>query len=162
MQLELFCQFRDQEYKCIIKYVIKRWLSLEAAFDRALRLLASLTPYFLSEEDKSPRFERLRQHFENPMLEAYLLFYQLLLKVLIKLNLLLHREDPLISRVPGNIQRFLKKLALTFLNLDVIDESDNPPQIDFKDTNNQKSGDVKKGVLCGLILRFLYSVNLIR
>ena len=162
MQLELFCQFRDQEYKCIIKYVIKRWLSLEAAFSRALRLLASLTPYFLSEEDKSPRFERLRQHFENPMLEAYLLFYQLLLKVLIKLNLLLHRENPLISRVPGNIQRFLKKLALTFLKLDVIDESDNPPQIDFKDTNNQKSGDVKKGVLCGLILRFLYSVNLIR
>ena len=109
--------------QCIIKYVIKRWLSLEAAFGRALRLLSSFTPYFLSEEDKSPRFERLHQHFENPMLEAYLLFYQLLLRVLIKLNLLLHREDPLISCGPGNIQRFLKKLALKFLNLDVIDET---------------------------------------
>ena len=96
------------------------------------------------------------------MLEAYLLFYQFSLEIFIKLNLLLQREDPLIPRVHGYIQRFLKKLALKFLNLDVIDENDNPTQIDFEDTNNQKSGDVKKGVLCGLILRFLYSVNLIR
>ena len=127
-----------------------------------MRLLPSLTSYFLSEEDKSPRFKRLLEHFKSPMLEAYLLFYQFSLKVFIKLNLLLQREDPLISRVHGHIQRFLKKLALKFLNLDVIDENDNPTQIDFEDTNNQKSGDVKKGVLCGLILRFLYSVNLIR
>ena len=96
-------------------------LSLEAAVGRALRLLTSLTSYFLSQEDKSPRFEILREHFENPMLEAYLLFYQFSLKVFIKLNLLLYREDPLISRVHGHIQRFLKKLALKFLDLDVID-----------------------------------------
>ena len=96
------------------------------------------------------------------MLEAYLLFYQFSLKVFIKLNLLLQREDPLISRVHGYIQRFLKKLVLKFLNLDVIDENDNPAQSDFEDTNNQRSGNVKKCVLCGLILRFLCSVNLIR
>ena len=135
---------------------------LEAAVGRALRLLPSLTSYFLSEKDKSPQFERLREHFENSMLEAYLLFYQFLLKVFIKLNLLLQREDHLISRVHGHIQRFLKKLALKFLNLDVIDEDDNPAQIDVENTNNQKNGNVKRGVLCGLILRFLYSVNLIR
>ena len=162
MQLELFCQFRDQEYKRIIKYISTRWLSLDAAVSRVLRLLLSLTSYFLSQEDKSPQFERLREHFENPMLETYLLFYQFSLKVFIKLNLLLQREDPLISRVHGHIQRFLKKLALKFLNLDVIDESGNPAQIDFDDINNQKSGNTKKGVLCGLILRFPYSVNLIR
>ena len=68
----------------------------------------------------------------------------------------------MISRVHGYIQRFLKKLVLKFLNLDVIDENDNPAQIDIEDTNNQKSSDVKEGVLCRLILRFLYSVNLIR
>ena len=158
----MFCQFRDQEYKRIIKYISTRWLSLGAAVGRVLRLLQSLTSYFLSQEDKSPQFERLREHFENPMLETYLLFYQFSLKVFIKLNLLLQREDPLISRVHGHIQRFLKKLALKFLNLDVIDESGNPAQIDFDDINNQKSGNTKKGVLCGLILRFPYSVNLIR
>ena len=159
MQLESFCQFHDQKYKRIIKYISARWLSLEVAVGHALRLLPSLTSYFLSEEDKSPRFERLREHFENPMLEAYLLFYQFSLKVFIKLNLLLQREDPLISCVHGRIQRFLKKLALKFLSLDVIDENDDPAQIDFEDTNNRKSGNVKKGVLCGLILNFLHSVQ---
>ena len=112
MQLELFCQFRDQEYKRIIKYISTRWLSLEATVGRALRLFPSLTSYFLSQDDKSPRFEKLREHFKNPMLEAYLLFYQFSLKVFIKLNLLLQREDPLISRVHGHIIRFLKKLEL--------------------------------------------------
>ena len=96
------------------------------------------------------------------MQKAYLLFYQFSLKVFIKLNLLLQREDPLISRVHCHIQRFQKKLALKFLNLDVTDKSGNPAQIDFEATNNQKSGDVKKGVLHRLIVRFLYSVNLIR
>ena len=90
------------------------------------------------------------------------MFYQLSLKVFIKLNLLLQREDHLISRVYGNIQRFLKNFALKFLNLDVIDERDNPAQIDFENTNSQKSSNVKEDVLCGLILRFLYSAYLIR
>ena len=96
------------------------------------------------------------------MLEAYLLFYQFSVKAFIKLNLLLQREDPLISCVHGHIQRFLKKLTLKFLNLDIINENNNPAQIDFEVFNNQKSSNVKKGVLCGLILRFLYSVHLIR
>ena len=78
------------------------------------------------------------------MLKAYLLFYQLSLKVFIKLNLLLQREEPLISRVHGHIQRFLKRLASKFLNLDVTDKSANPAQIDLEDTNNQKSGNVKR------------------
>ena len=77
-------------------------------------------------------------------------------------RVLAKNKNTLISRVHGHIQRFLKKLTLKFLNLDVIDEGGNPAQIDFEDTNNQKSGNVKKGVLCGLILRFLYSVNLIK
>ena len=106
MQLKSFCQFRDEEYKRIIKYISTRWLSLESAVARALRLLPSLTSYFLSEEDKSPRFERLREHFENLMLEAFLLFYQFSFKVFVKLNLLLQRKDPLISRVDGHIQKF--------------------------------------------------------
>ena len=77
-------------------------------------------------------------------------------------RVLAKNKNTLISRVYGHIQRFLKKLTLKFLNLDVIDEGGNPAQIDFEDTNNQKSGNVKRGVLFGLILRFLYSVNLIR
>ena len=80
------------------------------------------------------------------MQRAYLLFYQFSLKVFINLNLLLQREDALISSVHGHIQRFLKKLVLKFLNLVVIDENDNAVQIDFEGNNNQKESNVKKGV----------------
>ena len=80
------------------------------------------------------------------MQRAYLLFYQFSLKIFINLNLLLQREDALISSVHGHIQRFLKKLVLKFLNLVVIDENDNAVQIDFEGNNNQKEGNVKKGV----------------
>ena len=59
MQLQSFFQFHDPQYKHIIKYISIRWLSLEAAVGRALRLLPLLTSYFLSEEDKSPQLERL-------------------------------------------------------------------------------------------------------
>ena len=52
----------------------------------------------------------------------------------------------MISRVHGHIQRFLKKLALKFLNLDVIDENDNPAKIDFENTNNQKRALMLKRV----------------
>ena len=77
------------------------------------------------------------------MLEANLLFYQFSLKVFIKLNLLLQIEDPFVYRVHGHIQRFLKKLVLKFLNLVVINENDNPAQIDFEDNKNQNEGNVK-------------------
>ena len=80
------------------------------------------------------------------MLKAYLLFYQFSLKVFINFNLLLQREYPLISRVHGHIQRFLKKLVLSILNLDVIDVNDNPAQIDFEDINNQKKALMLKSV----------------
>ena len=125
MQLELFCQFGDQEYKRIIKYISTNWFSLETAVGRALRLLPSLTSYFLSEENKSPRFERLREH-QKSHAGGLLIVSSVFIEGFRKLNLLLQREDPLISRVHGHIQRFLKKLALKFLNLDVIDESGNP------------------------------------
>ena len=59
MQLQSFFEFHDPEYKRIIKYISIRWISLEAAVGRALRLLPLLTSYFLSEEDKSPQLERL-------------------------------------------------------------------------------------------------------
>ena len=73
------------------------------------------------------------------MLEAHLLFYQFSLK----LNLLLQIEDPFVYRIHGHIQRFLKKLVLKFLNLVVINENDNPAQIDFEDNKNQNEGNVK-------------------
>ena len=59
MQLESCFEFHNPEYKRIIKNISIRWLSLEAAVGRTLRLHPLLISYFLSEEDKSPQFERL-------------------------------------------------------------------------------------------------------
>ena len=73
------------------------------------------------------------------MLEAHLLFYQFSLK----LNLSLQIQDSFVYHIHGHIQRFLKKLVLKFLNLVVINENDNPAQIDFEDNKNQKEGNVK-------------------
>ena len=66
------------------------------------------------------------------------------------------------SRCLRSYSKISEEIGLEVLNLDVADENDNPAQIDSENTNNQISGNVKKSVLCGLMLRFLYSVNLIR
>ena len=49
--------------------------------------IPSLKSYFLSEDNAAPRFVRLKSHFEEPMTETYLMFYQSALQSFIKLNL---------------------------------------------------------------------------
>ena len=49
--LEEFCLFCEQEYRKIIKYVSTRWLSLEAAVTRSLKIYPSLRSYFLSADE---------------------------------------------------------------------------------------------------------------
>ena len=46
--LKSYCIFCDQEYKSIIKHVSTRWLSLENAVERMLKLYPSLVSYFKS------------------------------------------------------------------------------------------------------------------
>ena len=74
-----------------------RWLSLEAAVGRALKIYPSLKSYYLYEQDASARFVRLENHFNNALFETYLLFYQSAFQVFMKFNLFLQRHDPLIA-----------------------------------------------------------------
>ena len=112
-----FCDFMQQEYRSIIKYISTRWLSLEAAVTRILKQYESLKSYFLSENEKGNRFERLVEKFQCPMTEVYLLFYQYALQSFIRFNLYLQREDPLVSKLHTQIQRFLKDLACKFIRI---------------------------------------------
>ena len=139
VQLESFCQFRDQEYRHIIKYVSMRWLSLEAAVGHALKLLPSLKSYFLSEEDNLPRFERLQAQFENPLLDVYLLFYQFALQVFITFNMLLQRQDPLVSQLNCHIKKFFRKLGCKFLNINTLANTE-LANADYKNAKSQKNG----------------------
>ena len=97
--LEEYCCFCDVQYRKIIKYISTRWLSLETAVDRALKVYAGLRSYFLSEYSSEQRFIRLQTLFDTPMTEVYLLFYQSILPVFNHFNQFLQREDPCIHLV---------------------------------------------------------------
>ena len=79
--LEEYCCFCDVNYKKIIKHISTRWLSLETAVERALKLFNGLRSNFLSEGCTEARFNRLRRLFDDPLSEIYLLFYQSVLPV---------------------------------------------------------------------------------
>jgi len=48
----------------------------------------------MSEEESQARFQQLSKALEDPMVEIYLLFYQAVLPIFTRINLLLQREDP--------------------------------------------------------------------
>ena len=52
-----------------------RWLSLESAVERILQICSASKSYFLSEHKSEARFRRLKELYEDPMFEIYLLFY---------------------------------------------------------------------------------------
>ena len=137
--LDDFCRFSRQDYCKIIKYVSTRWLSLEAAVGRALKISPVLKSYFLSEQDTSLRFVRLENHFNNALVEIYLLFYQSGLQVFIKFNLFLQRDVPVIARLHGSIQQFLRNLRCKFLTAAALENSD-PKEIEFENPRHQKEG----------------------
>ena len=116
-----------------------RWLSLEVAVGRALKIYPALKFYFLSEQDTSPRFVRLQNHFNDAMVEIYLLFYQSVLQVFIKFNLFFQRDDPLIARLHGSIQQFLRNLGCKFLTVAALANSE-PKEIEFENPRYQKEG----------------------
>ena len=112
-----YCQFVDNQYRAIVKYVSTRWLSLEAAVTRVLKQYEGLKSYFLSESDSSARFNRLKKCLKDPMTEIHLLFYQAVLQPFIRFNMFLQREEPIISLLHGQINEFLLRLACKFLTV---------------------------------------------
>ena len=116
-----------------------RWLSSEAAVGCALKIYPALKSYFLSEQDTSPCFVPLQNHFNNAVVEIYLLFYQSVLQVLIKFNLFLQRDDSLIARLHGSVQQFLRNLGCKFLTVAALANSD-PKEIEFENSRYQKEG----------------------
>ena len=44
-----YCTFCDTQYRKVLKHISTRWLSLELAIDRTLRVYSGLKSYFLSE-----------------------------------------------------------------------------------------------------------------
>lgn len=114
-KLAEYAEFCDQEYRQIVKHVSTRWLSLEKSVTRTLTQYASLKSYFLSEQESTARFKRLKDAFKDPITEVYLLFFQAALQIFMQLNLFLQREEPLIGAMNQAIRRFLRLLACKFV-----------------------------------------------
>ena len=119
-----------------MRYVSVRWLSLEAAIMRALKLYTSLCSYFKSENESQPRFKRLQKIFSNPLTEAYLLFFQSVLSCFTSLNLLLQREYPNIFLVADAIRSFLRTTFSKFLTIQAIKSNNDITLVNFTDHSN--------------------------
>lgn len=139
--LREFCTFCDSEYREVVRYVSVQWLSLERAVYRILQLFQPLKSYFSSESESQARFRRLVTAFEKPMTEVYLLFYESVLPVFTRVNLLLQREDLNIFLVADAIRAFLKKLLSKFVTLQAIREQEDITDVNFLDPKNQLGDD---------------------
>lgn len=138
--LEEYCCFCDVGYKQVLKHVSTRWLSLETAIERILKLYPGLRSYFLSECCEQARFKRLQSLFSDPLTEIYLLFYQSVLPAFNHFNLFLQREDPCIHLVYDHCYNLLKKILCKFVKAVVIKASACLSEVDFT-CANQLSDD---------------------
>lgn len=135
--MEKYSEFCDTEYRGFIKHVNVRWLSLQMAVERMLKLYPLSRAYFLSEGLNDARFLRLQQMYEDPMYELNLLFYQAALPAFTTFNLYLQRDAPQIYSLHGQMYILLRKLLSKFILARVIRDSVELTEIDYTDRANQ-------------------------
>ncbi|KAK5880606.1 hypothetical protein CesoFtcFv8_023616 [Champsocephalus esox] len=108
--LHEFGVFCDTTYMEVLQHFSIRWLSLDLAVNRILRVYKALTSYFRSTDEMQARCLRLRALFEDPLTEVHLLFYQALLPTFCQFNLLFQRQHPCIYLLHGQVRAFIRKL----------------------------------------------------
>ncbi|KAK6481138.1 hypothetical protein HHUSO_G17313 [Huso huso] len=86
--------------------------------------------------EKQARFKRLRKHFEDPMTEVHLLFYQATLPVFTEFNLLFQRQEPSVYLLHGQMRSYIKKLMSKFVTTTAIKNAD-VCEVEYKDKQNQ-------------------------
>ena len=147
-----FCNFCDTEYRHVVKFCSTRWLSLESAVTRLLRLYQALKSYFLSESASQPRFHRLKRAFEDPMTEIYLLFFQSILPVFTRINLLFQRSDPCIHLIHSQIRTYLKSLLNKFLLPSVLADTPDITNVAYTEENQLSDDKLYVGLLTRMTL----------
>lgn len=148
-----FCTFCDMQYKTIVKHVSTRWLSLELAIQCTLQQYQALKSYFLSEDESQARFQRLRQHFDNPITEVYLMFYQAVLPCFTSFNTFLQRETPCIHLLQDKMESFVIKILGKFVKVTVIKNAKDSGKLldlDFLSLENQMDDS---GVFVGFLTK---------
>jgi len=143
-----YCEFCDQEYRKVIKHVSTRWLSLQLAVERSLKQYPSLRSYFRSSDESQARFVRLKNLFEDPLTEVYLMFLQSNLPTFTHMNLFLQRDEPLIHILLPQLTKLLTRVLGKFVKSSVLAKAvadRKLTEIDFKSLQNQVD-DVDLGI----------------
>lgn len=158
-ELSGFCEFCDVTYRAVVKHVSTRWLSLELAVQRALQQYPGLRSYFLSSDETQARFQRLKQHFDNPLTEVYLMFYQAVLPSFTSLNKFLQRETPCVHLIHDKLQSFVGRVLGKFVKVSVIRDAKDEGElinVDFISRDNQLADtDLFVGFMTRQLLRKL-------
>ncbi|KAJ4935209.1 hypothetical protein JOQ06_016745 [Pogonophryne albipinna] len=131
-----FCVFCDTTYMEVLQHFSIRWLSLDLAVNRILRVYKALTSYFRSTDEKQARCLRLRALFEDPLTEVHLLFYQALLPTFCQFNLLFQRQHPCIYLLHWKVRAFIRKLMSKFLKPAAF-RTTSLESVDLQDQENQ-------------------------
>jgi hypothetical protein len=157
-QLSDYASFCDTEYHSFVKHINVRWLSLEKAVGRILKMFTGTRSYFLSENLKDARFQRLKQMYENPLNYIHLLFFQASLPAFTTFNLFLQRDAPQIYLLHGQMLTLLRKMLSRFISADVIKENaDDLTKIEYQLPENQLSNS---SMFIGLVAKSEISKNL--
>ena len=125
----------------MLKYVSTRWLSLQSSVERILKQYPALRSYFLSQDndESDRRLSRLQALFSDPMTEVYLLFYDSVMPVFTRINLLLQRNSPCIHFLRETMEKMLQKLLGRFVTVSAIDTANTVVDVDFTNKTKQLS-----------------------
>ena len=116
-----------------------RWLSLQTSIKRMLKQYSALRSYFLSQDENESdcRLSRLQGLFNDPRTQVNLLFYQSVLPVFTKTNLLLQRDSPCIHFLYYAMDRVLKTLLGCLVTVTAMDSANTLVGVDFNSKPNQ-------------------------
>ena len=112
-----YCEFCDTKYRKMVKYMSVRWLNLDIVVERILRQYDGLKFYFLSVNGGTPRFQRLKAHFDDSMTLVYVMFYQAILPMFTRINLLLQMDASMIHIIQDTLFLLIRKTLGKLLNL---------------------------------------------
>ena len=132
-ELREFAHFCDTESRKMLKYVSMRWLSLQSSVERILKQYPALFSYFLSqnENESDQCLSHLQALFNDPMTEVYFLFYQSVMPVFTRINLLRQRNSPCIHFLCEAMEKMLRKLLGRFLTVSALDTRSTVVDVDF-------------------------------
>ena len=72
--------------------------------------------------------------YTDPMTEVYIFFYQSSLQIFVHLNLFLQRDDPIISVMSDQLQKFVKNLLGRFVAIQgIIDAQADTTRVQYKE-----------------------------